>query len=1010
MTLQDAKRLIYSTIKSKTSTVSASYKVAEFTGGSFNVNIDAKIEVSTGVFAYLTFNATQYGKLSIKGIGPDGSTFTIRIINNNSIYIQKTGMQSIEVSKELISGALANPAVVAADVPTTPTSDLTTTFTVNSSGTVTINTDVLNVTGSITLPNSSIITNMINDKAVTNAKLANMSARRIKGNNTTSEGPALDLTVEEARDLLLNDVLVSGNNTMTNTKITYDKKGLIVSSTSLVPGDIPALDSSKITTGTFPVARGGTGINTYSVGDILYASSASELSPLSKGSVGTVLKATSNGIGWGIDNNTTYSIGVANFTPGDSKIRLTAGGTGSGSQDVNLISGEYISLTNNTVENSITISVVGVQPLDSDLTSISGLGDGGTVGLLRKTAANTWNLDNTSYEVTSNKVTFIRPSAGPSETATNDKYPSELAVATRLDNINSLLDDISGGDGGLGSLNERITALESGDIEISGTKTFTNSPVVPDKVTAATNSGTAIATEAQVYNLEQIVNGKEPVIEPSPDAAKYYSGDKTWKTLPAPPGTNLEATRNDTSVTITSSTGSDATISGATDEVAGVVTTGTQTFAGTKTFKTSPIVPSKSSTAGNNSTAIATEAQVYSKEALSNKRTDIRTIDADDTSYVSELGIKTYVEDYVDGRISGVYRPAGNWNATTNDPALANNVSANTGKVYRVTTAGTQFGLTFAVGDKLAFIEGGAATKWDNVDDVTTVAGKTGDVTLADMGLDNVDNTSDLDKPISTATQSALDTKVTSNTAITGAKKTKITYDSKGLVTAGEDLVEDDIPQLPISKITNLQTDLDGKQPLDADLTAIAALTDTSGLLKKTAANIWGLDTTAYEDSANKKTAWGTPTDTDYPSSKLVKDSLDGKEPTIEVSSNTSHYYSGDKTWKTLPDTNLAAIHSDTYVDITSSTGSLATLNGATEELAGVVTTGAQTFAGTKSFSSNLVIPNATANTHALNRQTADGRYSTKTELNNKINYDGNPHNMSVTYNPTTGIMTFNFE
>ena len=62
-----------------------------------------------------------------------------------------------------------------------------------------------------------------------------------------------------------------------------------------------------------------------------------------------------------------------------------------------------------------------------------------------------------------------------------------------------------------------------------------------------------------------------------------------------------------------------------------------------------------------------------------------------------------------------------------------------------------------------------------------------------DVGLGNVDNTSDANKPVSSATQTALDLKVTGNIGITGATNTKITYDAKGLVTVGTAATTGDI-------------------------------------------------------------------------------------------------------------------------------------------------------------------------------------------------------------------------
>ncbi len=69
----------------------------------------------------------------------------------------------------------------------------------------------------------------------------------------------------------------------------------------------------------------------------------------------------------------------------------------------------------------------------------------------------------------------------------------------------------------------------------------------------------------------------------------------------------------------------------------------------------------------------------------------------------------------------------------------------------------------------------GTTAKWVNATNpsapVSSVAGKTGVVTLAkaDVGLGSVDNTSDANKPVSTATQTALNAKAANTVTVTGA-------------------------------------------------------------------------------------------------------------------------------------------------------------------------------------------------------------------------------------------------
>jgi hypothetical protein len=90
-----------------------------------------------------------------------------------------------------------------------------------------------------------------------------------------------------------------------------------------------------------------------------------------------------------------------------------------------------------------------------------------------------------------------------------------------------------------------------------------------------------------------------------------------------------------------------------------------------------------------------------------------------------------------------------------------------------------------------------------------------------------------------------LDAKVDENAAITGATKTKITYDAKGLVTAGTDIEAADLPsgidatKIADGSVTNaefqylgsvssdIQTQLNGKQ---ATITGAATTIDTEDL------------------------------------------------------------------------------------------------------------------------------------------------------------------------------------
>ena len=81
-----------------------------------------------------------------------------------------------------------------------------------------------------------------------------------------------------------------------------------------------------------------------------------------------------------------------------------------------------------------------------------------------------------------------------------------------------------------------------------------------------------------------------------------------------------------------------------------------------------------------------------------------------------------------------------------------------------------------------------------------------------------------------TQTETLLANKVEKGVVVVGATKTKVTYNSDGIITGGADLEEADLPDISQAKITNLETDLSNKQDTLVSGTSIKTINGQSVL------------------------------------------------------------------------------------------------------------------------------------------------------------------------------------
>lgn len=212
-----------------------------------------------------------------------------------------------------------------------------------------------------------------------------------------------------------------------------------------------------------------------------------------------------------------------------------------------------------------------------------------------------------------------------------------------------------------------------------------------------------------------------------------------------------------------------------------------------------------------------------------------------------------------------------------------------------------------------------ATDLWKNVNapsggtsSVTSVAGKTGAVTLvkADVGLSNADNTADSAKSVASAAI------LTTARLING-----VSFNGSENITIADST----------------------KQPLDADLTAIAALVGTSGLLRKTSADTWALDTSTYVTSSGVTSVGGTGSVSGLTLSgtvtstgdltlggqlQVVPSDFESQSANLVLASPNAA--SGKPTFRSLVASDIPALNQNTTGTASNVTGTVSSANGGT--------------------------------------------------------------------------------
>ena len=537
----------------------------------------------------------------------------------------------------------------------------------------------------------------------------------------------------------------------------------------------------------------------------------------------------------------------------------------------------------------VAYGIIDAQGLNANLTAISSIS--GSSGLLKKISTNTWGLDSSAY-LTANQNITLSGDAGGSGSTTISVLLNNVNTNIGSFGSNILIPTITVNAKGL------VTAVTTSSIPTvvasgaSGFMTGTDKAKLDGIATNANNYSLPIATASIVGGIKQGTN-----ITIAADG-----------TISAHAADLAQGTNTATSVIVTSSTGTSATLSAATSTLAGVLSAADKTKLdslisgtnGTVTAVTAsaPLsasggtVPNVSMSAANGTTngylssadwTLFNDKQAalgFTPENLANKNiingyagldasgkistSQLPSLVLTDTFVVAsqaamlalstaeqgDIAVRTDLNKTFILKTAG-YSSLANWQELLTPTDAVNSVNGLTGTVVltasnitglaSVATVGTFASLTSKPTTLAGFGIVDAQPLDGDLTAIASLAGNTGLLrkTAADTwSLDtasylssnqNITLSGDATGSGSTAISVAL-----SNTGVTAGTYKSVTVDAKGRVTAAS------------NPTTIAGYGITDAQPLDADLTAIAGLTATSGVLRKTAADTWSLDTASY--------------------------------------------------------------------------------------------------------------------------------------------------------------------